>query len=190
MMSQRERVLWGLVFGCIALTPWPSAAQDAPGTDLTPRQLMILAVERALAAQGLSVESGSVASGYFVTAPAPLDSARLSAVARPAAALTSGGWSRGDYRLSMRLSIRQDGWLGGGHKVDIRAWPADAASPTGPGPEGAALASNGTLEQEFMRAIGAEVDRVAHLFPPEPAEPSGAEAAPAQSPAVPAGAGR
>lgn len=164
-----------LALTAVLLAYSPGGAQDAADVDNTPRQLMRLAVQRALAASGFTLESGSVESGQFVTAPVPLETERLQTVAEQLPEVAGIVWARAEYRLRMGLSIAQDGWMTSGLQAEIRAWPAEPSSPGGSKAGSTTLKSNGTLEGTFMQAIGREIDRIAHLFPPERPESPTAE---------------
>jgi hypothetical protein len=131
-----------LVF--LFVTPSAGLAQDADVTSASPRRLMQAAVGRALIATGLQIESGSVETGMFTTAWTPIDSGGVPVLTRDIA--KPGPWRRAEYRINMSLSIAADGVMSSG------------------------LRANGGLERSFMQAVGAEVDRIAHLFPHDQAD--------------------
>jgi hypothetical protein len=169
----RSLVVLGLA--CAFLGPAPGVACEAQGDGATPRQLMQRAVEQALAAEGLAIESGSVRSGQLVTAWTPLEASALGGLVRPGGTRPDAAWEGAEYRLAIRLSIAPDGWMTSEVRAQILAWPPVVASPDRQRPAGVTLLSNSTLEQRFMRAVSAEVDRIAHLFPSESDDGGAAE---------------
>jgi hypothetical protein len=151
-----------LVF--LFVTPSAGLAQDADVTSASPRRLMQAAVGRALIATGLQIESGSVETGMFTTAWTPIDSGGVPVLTRDIA--KPGPWRRAEYRINMSLSIAADGVMSSGLRAEILAWPVGSTATDA----GTALTSNGGLERSFMQAVGAEVDRIAHLFPHDQAD--------------------
>jgi hypothetical protein len=151
---------------CLVVAASAGLAQDADVVGASPRRLMQAAVGRALSATGLRIESGSVERGMFTTAWTPIESGRVSVVTRDGA--KPDPWGRAEYRINMSLSIAADGVMNSGLRAEILAWPEKSGS-TATG-AGTALTSNGGLERSFMQALGAEVDRIAHLFPHDQAD--------------------